>query len=75
MKVMNWERIFIISTSVTLNKVFLFWLIRSNTLMMMAGAFTLFALNFVILAKSVDKLIEIYENSKKKRARSEINVI
>jgi|GEM_PF-2209056 len=74
MKVMNWERIFIFVTSLTLNKIFLFWLIRSNTLMMMAIAFTFFALNFVILAKSVDKIIEIYEDSRKKRTRERINV-
>jgi len=74
MKIMNWERLFIIAASLTLNKVFLFWLIRSNTLSVTVVVFALLALNFVVLAKSADKLIETYEHSKKKHARNEINV-
>jgi len=72
MKIINLERIFIIGTSLALNKLFLFWLIGASNIIEMVATFVLLILNFMVLAKSVDKIIDAYEESKKKQARSSI---
>lgn len=64
---MNLERFFIIGTSLVLNKIFLFWLVGDNTLMMRTVIFIILILNFMILAKSVDKVIESYEKKRKRK--------
>ena len=74
MKTTNLERIFICATTLTLNKVLLFWLIRAETMMVMLVTFSLLVFNFMILAKSVDKLIEVYEKSKKKQTKPHVEV-
>ena len=74
MKITNLERIFIIVTSLVLNKVFLFWTIGANNMFTLFVTFCLLAFNFMILAKSVDKLIDAYEKSRKKQTRSNIEV-
>jgi len=65
MKITNWERLFIITTTLILNKVFLVWMIGGNDIWVRGMAFGLFMLNFIVLAKSIDKVIEGYEKTKK----------
>jgi len=67
MKTRNIERLFIITTSFTLNKLLLFWLIGSKSIFVSSIAFILLILNFMILANSLDKLIDTYEKSKKEK--------
>ena len=67
MKTTNLERIFIIGVSLVLNKLFLFWLIGASNMFVMMITFAALILNFMILAKSIDKLIAVYEKSKKAR--------
>lgn len=65
MIIKNFERVFIIGTSLALNKLFLFWLIGASSILGFLVAFVLLVLNFMVLAKSVDKVIDAYEASKK----------
>ena len=67
MKTAVFERIFIIGISLVLNKLFLLWLIGASNIFVLLGAFVLLILNFMILTKSLDKLITVYEEAKKKR--------
>ena len=64
MKIAYLERLFIIGASLVLNKLFLFWLIRASNMFVMLVTFIALVLNFMILAKSVDKFIDIYEKLK-----------
>jgi len=75
MKTTNLERIFMIGTSLVLNKLFLFLLIGSSNIFVMFVTFAFLILNFMILAKSVDKLIDTYEQSKKKQVKSNIEIV
>jgi len=74
MKITNLERLFIMGTSLVLNKLFLFLLIGSSNIFVMFMTFALLILNFMILAKSIDKLIDTYEKSKKKQTRSSVEM-
>ncbi|MCL1990876.1 MAG: hypothetical protein FWG67_08320 [Defluviitaleaceae bacterium] len=74
MKVTNLERMFIIITSFILNKVFLFWVIGASTMFAMLMTFSLLIFNFMILAKSVDRLIDTYEKAKKKQTSFHIDI-
>ena len=68
MKTTNFERLFIIGTCLVLNKLFLFRLIGASNISALLVAFVLLILNFMILTKSIDKLIDAYEESKKEQA-------
>ena len=70
MKTTSFKRLFIIGTCLVLNKLFLFRLISANNISALLVAFVLLILNFMILTKSIDKLIDAYEESKKKQARA-----
>ena len=73
MKTTTLERIFIIGISLGLNNLFLLWLIGAGNIFALLIAFIFLILNFMILAKSVDKLIDAYEASKKEQRRSTIS--
>ena len=68
MKITNFERLFIIGTTLFLNKLFLFWLIGASHIFSMFAIFVLLILNFMILATSIDKFIDQYEQSKKRKS-------
>ena len=70
MKTTNFERLFIISVSLVLNKLLLFWLIGASNIFVMLAMLALLIFNFMILAKSIDKMIDVYEKSKEKQART-----
>ena len=74
MKITTLERIFICVTTLVLNKALLFWLIAADNMLVMLSIFTVLVLNFVILAKSVDKLIEVYEQTRKEQAEPHIEM-
>ena len=67
MKIANLERLFIIGASLVLNKLFLFWLTGASNMFVMIVTFVALILNFMILAKSVDKFIDIYEKAKRSK--------
>ena len=69
MKTTNLERLFIIAVSLVLNKLFLFWLIGASNIFVMFAMLALLIFNFMILAKSVDKMIDAYEKSKYDKAK------
>jgi len=74
MKITNLERVFIIATSLVLNKLFFFWLIGARNVFVMLVLLVLLIFNFMILAKSIDKLIDTYEKSKKKQTRTSVEM-
>lgn len=74
MKTTNLERIFIIGASLVLNKLFLFWLIGASNMFVMFTMLGLLIFNLMILAKSIDKLVDAYEKSKKKKIRPSIKM-
>ena len=65
MKTTNLERLFIVGVCLALNKLFLFLLIGAGSIFVLLVAFVLLILNFMILAKTVDKLIDAYEELKR----------
>jgi len=65
MKTTIFERVFIIGVSLILNKMFLFWLIGTSNIFGFLVAFVLLIMNFVILGKSIDRIVDVYEASKK----------
>ena len=73
MKITKFERVFIIGISLVLNKLFLFWLIGASSVFGFLVAFVLLVLNFMVLAKTVDKVIDAYEALKKKQISSTIS--
>ena len=73
MRTTVFERLFIIGISLFLNKLFILWLIGASNILALLGAFVLLILNFMILAKSIDKVIDVYEESRKKRVKSMIS--
>ena len=74
MKITTLERIFIVIVSLVLNKLFLFWIVGASSMFVMFAMFALFVLNIMILAKSVDKLIEGYEQARRKQPRVSIKM-
>ena len=67
MRTTNIERLFIVIVSFILNKLLLFWLIGSRSILISSVSFILLTLNFMILASSLDKLIDTYGKSKKSK--------
>ena len=67
MKTTNLERIFIIVVSLVLNKLFLIGLIGADSMIVMFIMLALFIFNLMILGKSVDKVVDAYERSRKKQ--------
>jgi len=67
MKTTNFERVFIIGSSLALNKLFLFWLIGASNIFSFLVVFVLLIVNFMILARSIDKLIAAFTASRKSK--------
>ena len=65
MKTTNLERAFIVGVCLALNKLFLCLLIGAGSIFVLLVAFVLLILNFMILAKTVDKLIDAFEELKR----------
>ena len=74
MKVKKYEQILLIVGSLILNKFLLFWLISAEGMLSTLGFFGLVILNFMILAKSVDKMISHYEELKKEQRCSRMEM-
>jgi len=72
MKTTVFERLFIIAISLTLNMLFLFWLIGASNIFGFLAVFALLVLNFMILAKSVDKLIAAYEVARREKVMKNV---
>ena len=66
MKKMNWENVGILVVTVVLNKLLLFGLIGSTERILTFGFLVLVILNFIVLAKSIDKAMQKLQNVKKK---------
>jgi len=52
--------------SLILNKVLLSWLLDANDLFLVAVLLTVFVMNFMILARSVDKIVDHFKKMKRK---------
>jgi len=60
------EKIIVALMSLVFNKVLLIWLINASNIFAMLAIFTLFAVNFTVLIKSFDQVIDIFESLRKK---------
>lgn len=69
MRSKNIERLLIVIASFILNKLLLFWVIGSKSIFIALISFTLLALNFMILANFLDKLIDTFEKFKKDKQK------
>jgi len=67
MKKMNWESVMVLAVTVVLNKFLLVGLIGATERFLTIGFLCLAILNFVALAKAVDKMVRQYELSKHTR--------
>jgi len=65
MKRINLEMLYVLVAALVVNKFLLFGLISATNRTLTIGLFVLVVLNFLVLAKSVDKVINDYQRSKK----------
>jgi hypothetical protein len=65
MKGINLDNLYVLVAGFIVNKFLLFGLISATNRALTIGFFVLVVLNFLVLAKSVDKLINNYQKSKK----------
>jgi len=66
----SFERIYTIAFTFILNKALILMFIGARSIIGMLAIFILFIINFMILAKSIDKQIDIIEMSKKKNKKN-----
>jgi len=70
MKNLNLENLYVVTAAFVVNKFLLFGMISSSNRSLTMGFFVLVVLNFMVLAKAVDKLINNYQQSKKQKNNS-----
>jgi len=70
MKNLNLENLYVLIVAFTVNKFLLFGLIYSTNRTLTMGFFVLIVLNFLVLAKTIDKMMKNYELSKKRKNNS-----
>jgi len=70
MNKINLETLYVMVAAFVVNKFLLFWLISTTNRILTMGLFVLVVMNFLILAKSFDKVMISYQLSKKQKNNS-----